>query len=724
MKKSFSLIVISFLSICTTFSQVDHWEILVNYSDQWKYFEGVSEPPANWSANGFDASSWSQGSGGLGFGDNDDATIVNQELSLYCRREFSLTQLSDIESAYLCIDYDDAFVAYLNGIEIARSGLAGTPPAYNELASSSREALLYQGGKREYFKINKDFLSSILVSGTNVLAVQVHNRSNSSNDLSMIADFVVGIKTATIQYGASPAWLEIIEVKLDSTNLPIVIIETEGGATIPWHEDYDDPKIKASLKIIDNGTLNKQSDTANIYNGNIGIEIRGNSSAEFPQKPFAIETRDNLEQNLNVPMWDMPKENDWILISNFGDNSLLRNTLTLHLFNKMGHYASRTKHCEVMLNDEYMGLYIFAEKIKRDKGRVDISNLKETDIAGDELTGGYIFKVDETTENDYWTSKISRSYLINDVNFIYHDPRADELVDVQKQYLENYIDAFESALFGENFADPVLGYAPYINTRSFIDYYLINELCRNIDAYKKSKYYYKMKDSNGGLIYSGPVWDFDWAWRYVSFNNGSGWASGVYSSMNPAPDLWIIQLLNDPIFSNQVYYRYKELRSTIFNKTYLYNYIDSVTNLVDVAKERHFKKWGTLENNYTEVVETKPWATSYTEEISRIKTFINERLAFLDSEFEDFYTPGLSAGNYQTVSAKVFPNPAQDYIFIENDKIVKQVSIYNRQGVLVWQQSCNDKYTIQADIATLSSGLYLINVETEIGNETCKFMKQ
>ena len=90
----------------------------------------------------------------------------------------------------------------------------------------------------------------------------------------------------------------------------------------------------------------------------------------------------------------MPEEHDWILYAPYTDKTCMRNILSYDLSNKMGHYASRTKLCELVLNGEYQGIYILMEKIKKDQNRVNISKLLPTDITGDELTGGYIIKID------------------------------------------------------------------------------------------------------------------------------------------------------------------------------------------------------------------------------------------------------------------------------------------------------------------------------------------
>lgn len=240
----------------------------------------------------------------------------------------------------------------------------------------------------------------------------------------------------------------LIDVSLaqEGFEIPIVVIESNGGFPIP-----DEPKIKAHFKVIDHGPgqLNFASDSGNIYDGNAGIEIRGAYSAQLPQKPYGFETRNEAAENLNVSLLGLPEENDWILLANYNDKSFLRNALAGHLFRSMGHYAPRTRHCEVFVNNSYEGIYVLTEKIKRDKNRVDIATLLESENSGDDVTGGYIFKTDYYSSEDSWTS----SYPPFDkpegrVHFVYYYPKPDVITEDQKSYLQDYVDSFEEILHG------------------------------------------------------------------------------------------------------------------------------------------------------------------------------------------------------------------------------------------------------------------------------------
>lgn len=188
----------------------NHWETVVNYNETWRYFKPLTEPDSNWRRlSTFNDGFWAQGTGGIGYGDGDDNTIIlPPATSVYMRHVFSIVDTAAIASAVFHIDYDDAFVAYINGVEIARSniGVNGTPVGFSTTALSEHEAKMYTGGSPDAFVINESFLKTFLVNGNNVLAIQVHNVSPTSSDMSLLPWFSLGIKNTSNNYGPVPAW--------------------------------------------------------------------------------------------------------------------------------------------------------------------------------------------------------------------------------------------------------------------------------------------------------------------------------------------------------------------------------------------------------------------------------------------------------------------------------------------------------------------------------------
>ena len=501
-KNTFFLLVFFFPNLASAmgdsinYSIIDHWETAVYSYDTWEYQLGTSEPPNDWNLLDFDASTWLSGRGGIGYGDGDDVTIIPPVESVYMRHEFSVTDISKIEGAFFHADFDDGFVAYLNGVEIARANLTGTPPPHNEWANELREAELHNGALPDKFVLGIDEINALLTNGENVLAVQVHNfDGTASSDMSAIFFLSFGINDDSRDYGTPPQWFSA--PKTFTSHLPIVKIFSNGGEEI-----IDEPKIGGRMEIVWNGDgqINSSDEPGNEFNGKIMVELRGQSSQFFfPKKNYGIETVDENGEDLDVSFLDFPEEEDWILHGPYSDKTMMRNVLAMHLARKMGQYASRTRYVEVVVNGEYKGVYLIMEKIKRDKNRVDIANLKTEDIEGEELTGGYVFKIDKGTQD--WESNFSPLDNPGDkIRFQYVSPNRDKIQPEQATYLQSYIDSFEQAINSPQFAANVKHYREFIDYPSFAEHFLHAELSKNVDAYRISSYFHKKKILTNTLL--------------------------------------------------------------------------------------------------------------------------------------------------------------------------------------------------------------------------------
>ena len=188
----------------------NHWESLVKANDTWNYWSGNNSQPAdyaNWNQLNYNDQNWPSGQGGIGYGDNDDNTIIPATPSILMRREFVVVDVDDITHLLFHADYDDGFIAYLNGIEIMRSANLSAEPAYNEFTSVDHEALLYSGGTPEHILFDADEVDSLLQPGVNVLAVRVHNRSANSSDMSSNFYLSAGIASTNYNYQSLPQWI-------------------------------------------------------------------------------------------------------------------------------------------------------------------------------------------------------------------------------------------------------------------------------------------------------------------------------------------------------------------------------------------------------------------------------------------------------------------------------------------------------------------------------------
>jgi len=187
---------------------IHHWEQPVNDVSVWKYLVPDDDTPADWIVSGFDDSGWENSQVSVGYGDDDDTTVVpDGTLSIYLRHEFNIDDTSQIGNAMLSMDYDDGFIAYLNGNVIALNGFAVGSPAYDELSAVDHEAAMYYGAAPENFIFEETLFKSWLVEGTNVFAVEVHNVSEGSSDLTARPFLSIGIKVEEILWtDILPPW--------------------------------------------------------------------------------------------------------------------------------------------------------------------------------------------------------------------------------------------------------------------------------------------------------------------------------------------------------------------------------------------------------------------------------------------------------------------------------------------------------------------------------------
>ncbi|MFN8257553.1 MAG: lamin tail domain-containing protein [Bacteroidales bacterium] len=209
---------------------VHHWETAVYETDTWRWINPNPSTPVNWKDEGFDDISWNSGTGGFGFADGDDNTVYDPaNVSVYIRKEFNITDESKIVDAVLHIDYDDGFIAYLNGTEIARANL-NDPVSWNTNAPTAIEAKMYQGQNPTEFKPDMNTLKSLLHNGSNTLAIECHNAFNSS-DMTLRPFLSFGLSDNSNQFGQVPLWFNLPGNQMPN-NLEATFKISSGGETI------------------------------------------------------------------------------------------------------------------------------------------------------------------------------------------------------------------------------------------------------------------------------------------------------------------------------------------------------------------------------------------------------------------------------------------------------------------------------------------------------------
>jgi len=513
-------------------------------------------------------------------------------------------------------------------------------------------------------------------------------------------------------------------VNFTSSNLPVIVINTN-GQTI-----QDDPKIIADMGIIYNGPgiRNNMTDTFSEYSGKIGIEIRGQSSQMFPMKSYSVELRDNAGKSVDKSLFGMPKESDWVLYAPYTDKTLMRNVLAYGLSNELGHWAARCKMVEVILNGEYVGVYVFMEKIKRNAGRVNITKIAKTDIAGDAVTGGYIFSLDKEP-NGWFTQYRSPNSTNGDLRqFSYVVPKPEDMVAEQKAYLKSYVDSFENALYGPQYQDTVNGVRKFANLSTFIDYFIVNEVSRNVDGYRLSTFMYKDRDSKDKRIVMGPAWDYDLAFRNANYCAGSettGWAY-KFNEVCPADGaglipFWWNKLMTDPAYEANLLCRWKGLRQTTLSLDRLNAMIDSIVTVVNEAQQRHFTKWPVLGHYIWP--NPDPIPSTYQGEIQALKNWISFRVQWIDGNL-----PNVGAcGNPNTIpvalSMTVYPNPIEGIGKLkvtsgeEQQVTVRIIDMEGRLKMIVNANLVKGLNQFDLNTSGWASGVYILEVTSKDGKD-------
>ena len=444
-----------------------------------------------------------------------------------------------------------------------------------------------------------------------------------------------------------------VENFIEESELPLFRITT----TI---QIENEPKVPAKLEILKKGI--------SVSEHFIGIEYRGSTSFRLSdKKSYGFETWDENGQDINESLLGFPEEEDWILnghVFRSSDNRIFDPTLMRHfvgyeIYRSMGNYASRCKFVELVIDDEYMGVYVFMEKLKRDKNRIDIKKLKPDENDAENITGGYILKIDKTAGSDVVSDQPLEYFETNwaddaryledfsfrsvygvdkslldfepfdlpyhekqflETYFLYGYPKSEDISSQQKEYIERYIYDFETALLSDDFTTEIRTYTDYINVDSFIDYFILNEFVGNVDAYRLSTFMHK---NLGDKLNMGPVWDLnigygdprlpvnDWIINYNTHVPDDPWLV----------PFWWNRFMYDPQFVSLLKTRWESLRRNELAFNTIKELIENTSNYLieNGAVERNYTKWSGIEVNYEN-------------EIDIMIQYLENRLIWMDSK--------------------------------------------------------------------------------------------
>lgn len=394
------------------------------------------------------------------------------------------------------------------------------------------------------------------------------------------------------------------------SSLPVVAIESASSVG-------DEPKTRARMQVFE--------DSAVVLDGLIGVELRGRSSqVYFPKRQFGLEFRTEGDIQTESSFLGMPAESDWILLGPYSDKSFLRDALTFELARRMGHFATRSVFVELFLREgaparpeeEYQGLYLVTERISRGAHRIDLPASRRR--PGEE--SGFIAKLDwldpDTREVHFTTKGGERVILVY--------PSAKDVTEEQVSYLKDYFEDFEASI-----SEGEPGYADLIDVESWVDGMILQELAKNVDAYRSSTYLYKFP---GGKLHLGPVWDLNQAYGNASYDEYASLIAGWRVS-RARPGSWFGRLFRDEAFSSRFRNRYGALRDgplAPLSDEAMLGFLDAEAARLRDAASRNFERWPIL--GQVVLGNPDPPPDSYEGEVVLLKDWLQTRARWMDQE--------------------------------------------------------------------------------------------
>ena len=384
------------------------------------------------------------------------------------------------------------------------------------------------------------------------------------------------------------------------TGLPIVSLSAFDPETVA-REYY----IPAEISIY--GGLDFQD----IEDRPIQIRGRGNSTwTAEEKKPYQIKFLQGQE------VLGMADDRRWVLLAEYFDRSMIRNKLSYEMGQMSSFdYSPQGEYVEVYINDQPQGTYVLAQKVEESKNRLDIGD------------NGYLIEMDQryrVREGDvYFEPPIfrQRAEKFSWLDTIYNIKEPADIQYGSEAYsnVENFVNAFEEVLFGDNFKDSVEGYRSYIDLDSFIDWYLINEIGKSVDAYGYSSVFFSYIP--GEKIKMGPIWDFDLSYGNADYNSQAFNPTGNWINEHP----WFERLLEDDFFRQKVIERYAHYYD---KRDEFLSLIDTFSDQINRSQVLNYELYQNLGeemwNNRSAIFQT------HAEEVDYLKNWLFERINWMN----------------------------------------------------------------------------------------------
>lgn len=379
--------------------------------------------------------------------------------------------------------------------------------------------------------------------------------------------------------------------------LPAVYIDTN-DTSIDSKENYIDGRVR----------VEGRGGFPDLETSDMRIRGRGNSTWWLGQTWGKIPYQIKFENK--TTLLGMPEDRRWVLLPELSDKTLIRNMIARD-WGQLSRleYTPQLRFAEVFLNDDPQGVYVLGQKVEETNNRVAI---------GDE---GYLIEIDQLgridDEDVYFQTNAFRAVSSESVFNVKEPeiaPNSSELALIREHIL-----AFEEVLFSDGFSHRDTGYAAYIDVDSFIDWYLINEIAKSVDAMFYSSIFFSYLP--GEKIKMGPIWDFDLSYGNVDYSNAQ-FAEGFWIRYNP----WIQRLFEDPVFREKMKTRFAYFREQLPD---ILEKIDGYAAYLNEAQETNYSIWETLG---VYVWPNPVIYESYPEEVNHLKDWMTRRIEWLDEE--------------------------------------------------------------------------------------------
>ena len=457
--------------------------------------------------------------------------------------------------------------------------------------------------------------------------------------ISFAEDFTV---TVVAEDGSTADYNIIFNCPQINTELPVLHMKPD--YLISSKDNYVDTYIQLYDKTAES-TGEGWWDSAE--KGKIEMRGRGNSTWGLPKKPFRMKFTEKFSPiGLNHA-----KEKSWVILAQDMDKSLLRTHLAFEysriLFNAADNYhhekAVLFTPCSRFINvyltgdyydsstgrtrymdGEYLGVYQMSDQVQRADGRIAVDKLKASD--GDDpekITGGYVIEAD-LHEGNHYTSK--------GIKLTYKYPEDDDFDQAQYDYITDFINQAETALYGSNYKDPENGWRKYFDEKTLADFIIVKEFVGDLDGYT-STYMYKRRGYD--KLFFGPIWDCDKGWnndkRVPHWEYQPLESLMIYAGFWMPPYVsndWFHRLWTDETFRAFVAKRWADKKEEL--KAVTSKVLAEVPADMAKAIEANFEVWPFY---YQYSGEANMPAKDYPSEIQRIAKLSSEREALLDRLF-------------------------------------------------------------------------------------------